>query len=207
MSIPVYNIQGEKVDKLEPDTNVFDGEVKKDVLYQVIQMYQANRRAGSASTKVRSEVRGGGRKPWKQKGTGRARIGSIRSPIWRGGGVVFGPHPKDYSYNLPKKVKRAALKYGLNVKLNEEMIVVVDNLRPERPKTKEFAAILSALNLSATTLVVLENKNVNAERASKNIPGVTVRTVNSLNAYDILLHDKLLITRDALALISANQKR
>lgn len=197
MSIPVYNIKGKKIDKLEPNKDIFDGEVKKEVLYQVVKMYEANKRSGTHSTKVRSEVRGGGKKPWRQKGTGRARAGSIRSPIWRGGGVVFGPHPRDYSYNVPRKAKKAALKYSLNAKLKDEEMVIVDGLALENPKTKEFAAILSRLKVSGKALVVLAARDENIERAARNIPGVTIETADNLNAYDVLLHDKLIITKEA----------
>lgn len=200
--ISIYNINGKSVGKMELDKKIFDGEVNKAVLYQIVKMYQANLRQGNASTKTRSDVSGGGKKPWKQKGTGRARAGTIRSPLWRGGGIVFGPHPRDYSYSLPKAVKRIALISSLNSKLNDKELIVVDDIKISSPKTKEMAAALRNLKAETRPLLVLDEKNEAISRASRNIPQLILRDYRTLNAYDIIRQHKLVLTQKALVALT-----
>ncbi|MDR5659551.1 50S ribosomal protein L4 [Serpentinicella sp. ANB-PHB4] len=196
--LAVYNVSGQQVSEMELQENVFGIEVNQHVLYEAVKNQLANRRQGTQSAKTRSEVRGGGRKPWKQKGTGRARHGTIRSPLWVGGGVTFAPKPRDYSYTLPKKVKRLAMKSALTSKVNANEMVVVDELSLEAPKTKEMVAILKNLNADKKALIVIDEKNEAVLRSAKNIPGVQTAFVNTLNVYDILNHDKFIITKDAV---------
>ncbi|MDD5042924.1 MAG: 50S ribosomal protein L4, partial [Candidatus Omnitrophica bacterium] len=146
-TLPIYNSEGKEVDTVKLDREVFDGSQNKDSLYQAINSYRANQRKGLASTKTRGEVSGGGRKPWKQKGTGRARVGSSRSPLWKHGGVVFGPHPRDFSYSIPQKIKSLALKTALNAKLKENNFLVLDEFKLDEPKTKSAMKVLSSLKL------------------------------------------------------------
>jgi large subunit ribosomal protein L4 len=200
--IEIYNIKGKSVGKIELDKEIFNGEVNEPVLYQVIKMYEANQRQGTASTKTRSDVRGGGKKPWKQKGTGRARAGTIRSPLWRGGGIVFGPHPRDYSYQVPKSVKRLALISSLNAKLNDKNLIVIDEIKLEKPKTKEFAAVLRNIKAEKKPLLVLEEKNEVVVRASRNMANLLLRDYKSLNAYEVLKQQKLVLTQKALAALT-----
>ena len=172
-------------------------------------MYQANKRAGTASTKTRGEVRGGGKKPWKQKGTGRARASSIRSPLWKGGGAVFGPHPKDYSYSLPKKLKNIAIKSALNAKLKDNELFLIDGVRLEEPKTRifirAFKNFLIKLNpkidlekpRQMSAILVIEGQDINLKKASRNIPHVLVRDPNNITAFDAILYKNLIISKDA----------
>jgi len=200
--IQIYNIKGQSVGKIELDKEIFNGEVNEPILYQVVKMYEANQRQGTASTKTRSDVSGGGKKPWKQKGTGRARAGTTRSPLWRGGGKVFGPHPRDYSYSVPKSIKRLALISSLNAKLNDKNLVVIDEIKMEKAKTKEFAAVLRNLKADEKPLIVLEDKNDTVIRASRNIPELLLRDYRALNAYEVLKQQKLVLTRKALAALT-----
>jgi large subunit ribosomal protein L4 len=195
----VYNIEGQQVGEIELSEAVFGQPVNDAVLHEVVVMQLANRRQGTHDTKTRSEVRGGGKKPWRQKGTGRARHGTIRSPIWRGGGIVFGPHPRDYSYRVPKKVKRLALKSALATKVGAGRILVLDALELEGPKTKEMARILGNLKIGEGALVVTAERNANVERSARNIPGVKSMEARRLNVYDLLDHPHLIMTRDAVA--------
>jgi large subunit ribosomal protein L4 len=194
----IYNIKGQSVGKIELDKKIFNGAVNEAILHQVIRMYEANQRQGTADTKTRSEVRGGGRKPWKQKGTGRARAGTIRSPLWRGGGKVFGPHPRDYSYSVPKSVKKIALISSLNAKINDNDMVVLDDLKLEKAKTKEFAAMLGKIKAQKKPMIVLENKDEAVIRAARNIEALLLRDYKTLNAYEILKQKKIVITHKAL---------
>jgi large subunit ribosomal protein L4 len=161
-------------------------------------MQRASQRQGTSKVKNRSEVRGGGRKPWRQKGTGRARQGSIRSPQWRGGGVVFGPVPRSYSYKLPKKVRRLAIKSALSTKVQDNSIVVLEALSFDAPKTKEMVAVLKNLTVERKALVVTADLNENVALSARNIPGVTVVAANGLSVLDVMNHDKLVITKDAV---------
>ncbi|MDD5310633.1 MAG: 50S ribosomal protein L4 [Candidatus Omnitrophica bacterium] len=200
--IEIYNIKGKSVGKIELDKDIFNGEVNEPILHQVIRMYEANQRQGTASTKTRSDVSGGGKKPWKQKGTGRARAGTTRSPLWRGGGKVFGPHPRDYSYEVPKSVKRLALISSLNAKLNDKDIIVLDDIKLDKPKTKEIAAALRNIKAEKKPLLVLEEKNETVVRASRNIANLLLRDYKSLNAYEVLKQQKLVLTQKALAALT-----
>lgn len=197
--VAVYNVEGDQVDDLELSEAVFGQAVNEAVLHEVVVMQLANRRKGSHDTKTRSEVRGGGRKPWRQKGTGRARHGSIRSPIWRGGGVVFGPHPRDYRYSPPKKVRRLALKSALSSKVEAGQMVVLDELALDAPKTREMARILGNLEATGGALVVTADRNDAVERSSRNIPGVKTLHAANLNVLDILDCAHLVMTREAVA--------
>lgn len=182
---------------------VFDAPVKPHLIHDVVKMQLANRRQGTASTRTRSEVRGGGKKPWKQKGTGRARAGTSRSPLWRGGGTVFGPKPRDYSYRVPRQVRASALRAALSSKAQAGRLIVVENLSQERPSTKGFRALLGRLGVEGRALVVANqvNKDDAIARSCRNLPGVTLLPAQGLNVYDILKHDALVITRDALGLV------
>lgn len=197
--VPLYNMSGAQVGELELNDNVFGIEPNQAVLYDFVKMQLANKRVGTASTKTRGQVRGGGRKPWRQKGTGRARVGSTRNPLWTGGGVVFGPRPRDYSYRLPRKVRRLAMKSALSSKVKEDNIIVVDELTFAEPKTKLMIETLKALNASKKTLVVTADGDVNVTKSARNIPGVKPLAVDFINVYDLLHYDTLLITKDAVA--------
>ena len=206
-SVSVHDIKGKIAGKLSLDQTYFDGRINKPLLHQAVLMYLANRRSGSASTKIRSQVRGGGRKPWKQKGTGRARAGSIRSPLWRGGGVTFGPHPKQYRYNLSKNIRGLALKASLNGKFKDDELIVVDKISQEVPKTKEFAAFLKGIKADIKPLIVIEKHNPQILRAARNIPGVTVKAFNDICAFDVLKHKKVIFSKQALENLIKLRKR
>ncbi|MBM7853827.1 large subunit ribosomal protein L4 [Desulfohalotomaculum tongense] len=197
--VAVYNINGQQVGETELNDSVWGIQPNEHVLHAAVVMQLAGRRLGTHDTKTRSEVRGGGRKPWRQKGTGRARHGSIRSPIWRGGGIVFGPHPRSYKYSLPKKVRRLAMKSALSAKVQNGEILVVDSLTLDQPKTKEMVNILNNLNVKTKALVVTAEREDNVIKSARNIPGVKPLRAEGLNVYDILHHDKLVITKDAVA--------
>jgi large subunit ribosomal protein L4 len=194
----ILNVNGQNVGEIELAEAIFGIEVNEHVLYEAVKNQLANKRQGTQSAKTRAEVRGGGRKPWKQKGTGRARQGSIRAVQWVGGGVAFAPKPRDYSYTLPKKVRRLALKSALSSKVQNNEIIVLDALNMEAPKTKEFAQILKNINASKKALVVTAEKNDNVVKSARNIEGVQAATVNTINVYDILKYDTFVITTDAV---------
>jgi len=192
-------MSGAQVGELELNDNVFGIEPNKAVLYDFVKMQMANKRVGTAATKTRGKVSGGGRKPWRQKGTGRARVGSTRNPLWTGGGVVFGPHPRDYSYKLPRKVRRLAMRSALSTKVKEDNIIVVDELTFAEPKTRLMVETLQALNAGKKTLVVIADGDENVTKSARNIPGVKPLRVDFINVYDLLHYDTLLITKDAVA--------
>lgn len=196
--VALYNQSGSKVGEIELNDSVFGIEPNKNVLFEAIVMQRASLRQGTHKVKNRSEVSGGGRKPWRQKGTGRARQGSIRSPQWRGGGTVFGPVPRSYSYKLPKKVRRLAIKSALSTKVLEDNILVLENLSFDTPKTKEFVNVLKNLSVDSKALVVTAELNENVELSARNIPGVTVVEANGINVLDVVGHEKLIITKDAV---------
>ncbi|MFU2418247.1 50S ribosomal protein L4 [Peptacetobacter sp. AB800] len=196
--INVMNINGQNVGEIELCDSIFNVEVNEHVLYEAVKCQLANRRQGTQSAKTRAEVRGGGRKPWKQKGTGRARQGSTRSVQWVGGGVAFAPKPRSYKYTLPKKVRRLAMKCALSSKVQSNEIIVLDALTMDAPKTKEFVAILNNIKASRKALVVTAEKNENVIKSARNIEGVQTALVNTLNVYDILNHDTFVITTDAV---------
>jgi large subunit ribosomal protein L4 len=197
--VPVLNMEGKQVGEIELADSIFGIEPNKHVLHEAVVMQLASKRRGTHDVKNRSEVRGGGRKPWRQKGTGHARQGSIRAPQWVGGGTVFGPTPRSYAYNLPKKVRRLALKSALSSKVNEKSIIVLDSLNFDAPKTKEMVRVLKNVNASNKALVVGLEANSNAELSARNIPGVKFVTANGINVYDLLNHDSLVITKEAVA--------
>lgn len=196
--VPIFNMKGQAVGKMALDKNIFNGEVNEAILYQAIKMYESNLRQGTASTKTRSQVSGGGKKPWRQKGTGRARAGTIRSPLWRGGGIIFGPHPRDYSYAIPKKIRRLALISSLNAKLNNGELVVLEEIKIAKPKTREFMSILRNLKADDKPLVVVDDKDKAIILASRNIPELLLRDYKMLNAYEVLKQHKLILTQKAL---------
>lgn len=197
-SVPVYNTHGVKIEEVILDPKIFDGRIHQGVLAEVVLMYQANLRSGTASTKTRAHVEGGGKKPWRQKGTGRARAGSIRSPLWRKGGIVFGPHPRDFSYSVSKKVRDLALKSALNDKVKGERFKVLNDWSLEQPKTKEVAAVLRALGIKEKAVIVLENGETPTERAARNLAGVDLVRAQETNAYDLLLSEYLVLSKKAL---------
>ena len=196
--VNVYNVLGETVGEIELNDEIFNIEVNEHAVYEVVKNQLANKRQGTQSAKTRADVRGGGRKPWRQKGTGRARQGSIRAPHWVGGGVVFAPKPRDYSYKVPKKVKRLAMKSALTSKVLNEEIIVLEELSLEAPKTKEMVKILENINANKKALIVMDDKNINVIKSVKNIPNVQTTNVNTLNVYDIVNFDSFIITKDAV---------
>lgn len=197
--VNVYNISGEQVDEIELKDSIFNVEINEHVMYEMVKNHLANKRQGTQSAKTRAEVRGGGRKPWRQKGTGRARQGSIRAPHWKGGGVVFAPKPRDYSYTIPKKIRRIAMKSAFSSKVLENEIIVLDELNLTEPKTKKMVEILNNLNVSKKALIVMNEKNDNVIKSVKNIPNAKATLVNTLNVYDILNYDYFIITKEAVS--------
>jgi large subunit ribosomal protein L4 len=199
-TVKVFNMSGSEVGNIELNDSIFAVEVNEHVMHQAVVQYLANQRQGTQSTLTRAEVRGGGRKPWRQKGTGRARQGSIRSPQWTGGGVVFAPKPRDYSFKLNKKVKRMALKSALTTKVNEGKLIVIDELNFSEIKTKTMVAALKSVN-AVKPLIVLEEGNSNAVLSARNIADVKTAGVNAINVYDILKYDSLVLTKAAVTKI------
>lgn len=200
-TVAVYNIDRQQVGDIELNENVFGVEVNGGLLHQAVVMQLASQRLGTHATKTRAMVRGGGRKPWKQKGTGRARSGSRRSPIWVGGGTVFGPHPRSYAFRMPRKQRRLAIKCALSDKVQEGGLLVLDALSFEAPKTKAMLALLKTFEIEKKALIITADKAENVERSANNIPGVKAIDTTGLNVYDILHHDTLFITKDAVARI------
>ncbi|MGD9015521.1 MAG: 50S ribosomal protein L4 [Candidatus Omnitrophota bacterium] len=223
VTLPIYSQQGKELEKIELDAAVFDGQVNEGVLYQAILMYRANQRKGLASTKTRGEVSGGGRKPWRQKGTGRARVGSSRNPLWRKGGVVFGPHTEQvFGFSLPKRIKLAALKSSLNAKLNENKLLILDDLKIDSAKTKEAVKVLADLKLNnksrssakgkdkskkandfkkskkESTLLILADINPNLKRSFQNIAYLDMVKAANANAWDVLRVNRLIVTTSGI---------
>ncbi|WP_028830011.1 50S ribosomal protein L4 [Proteocatella sphenisci] len=196
--VDVLDLNGKKVDEIELSESVFGIEMSEHAVYEAIKNYLANQRQGTQCAKTRAEVRGGGRKPWKQKGTGRARQGSTRSPQWKGGGVVFAPKPRDYSYAIPKKVKRLAMKSVLTSKALENKLIVVDEFAMDAPKTKDFINVMSALNTGRKPLIITAENSPVVVKSGRNVPGVKISFVNMLNVYDVVNSDVLVITRKAI---------
>ena len=199
--VDVYNIKGQKVGDIELKDEIFAVDVNKVAMHTAVVNTLANARQGTQSTKTKSEVRGGGRKPWKQKGTGRARQGSIRSAQWVGGGIVLGPKPRSYSYSIPKKVKRLALKSALSTKVLENDILVLDDFKLAAIKTKEFANVLSNLKIDDSVLIVLPGLDETIVKSARNIENVKTATFNTINTYDVLRYKKFIVTKDAVAKI------
>ncbi|WP_404446957.1 50S ribosomal protein L4 [Sutcliffiella horikoshii] len=196
--VALYNQAGANVGEVELADAVFGIEPNNSVLFDAIVMQRASQRQGTAKVKGRSEVAGGGRKPWRQKGTGRARQGSIRSPQWRGGGIVFGPTPRSYSYKLPKKVRRLAIKSALSSKVLENELLVLEGLAFDAPKTREMTSVLKGLEINRKALIVTADADENVALSARNIPGVTVVTVTGVNVLDVVNHDKVIFTKDAV---------
>ncbi len=196
--VDVYSLSGKKVDKFKLDPDVFNAKVNKPLLHEIIQMYRANSRQGNAATKTKGLVRGGGKKPWRQKGTGRARSGSIRSPLWRHGGTIFGPVPRDFGYDMPKKTKRIALISSLSAKLKDDEILVLEK-DPElkHPKTSEIAKLLLSLNTYGNRVLFLyANANENFIKSCRNIKNVTFKRSIDFNTYDVLSNSKVLFSKE-----------
>mgnify|MGYP000938252741 CR=1 FL=1 len=197
--ISVKNMQGADVENLTLSDAVFGVEPNKAVMHEVVVNYLAGLRRGTSKVKSRGEVRGGGRKPWRQKGTGRARAGTSRSPLWRGGSVIFGPSPRDYSYRVNKKKVLLALRSALSDKVSEDAMIVVDKLSFEAPKTKDMVAVQNALGVSGKTLLVLAETDENVVKSARNIAGMMPVVVNEVTTYDVLNYNTLIVTKDAIA--------
>jgi len=199
--IAVRDINGNEVETLTLPDDLFGKYVNRQLLHDVVGMYEANRRVGTASTKTMSEVAGSGKKPWRQKGTGRARAGSARSPLWRGGGVTFGPKPRDYSYSMPRKALRKALACALLAKMRASGLNLIDSLEFEQPSTRQMVEVLSKLNMESPVTVVIGPSGRNVYMSARNIPRVRVLRAGDLNAHDVLRARSLLITREAFEIL------
>lgn len=197
--VDILNIKGENVGSLELNETLFNTEISEHTVYEVVKNQLANKRQGTQSAKTRSEVRGGGRKPFRQKGTGRARQGSIRAPHYTGGGVVFAPKPRDYSYKVPKKLRRKALYSVLTSKVNDNELIVLEDLNLENAKTKEASQVLNAINAGDKAYIVTAENDNEVYRSFRNIEGVDVSAASLINVYDLVKHNKLVITKDAVA--------
>ncbi len=212
-TLPIYNMQGKEIESAKLNHSVFDGEVNKDAIYQAVNAYRANQRKGLAATKTRGEVSGGGKKPWKQKGTGRARVGSTRSPLWRHGGVVFGPHPRDFSYVIPSKIRLLALRSSLNAKLKENNLVILDSFKLDKPKTKDALAVFSSLKLyvknkqNESVLLLLDAMSDALRLSLRNISFLNINLASNTNAYEVLASKKVVITAQALTQITNRLKK
>lgn len=197
-TVDIYNVDGKVVGNMDLNENVFGVEVRPDVMHEVVVNYLANQRQGTQSTKTRTEVRGGGIKPWRQKGTGRARQGSIRAPQWVGGGVALGPKPRDYRYSVNKKTRRLALKSALSSKVQENEIIVLDAFSCDEIKTKQVVSLLKNLNVNEKALIVLPDNDKNVVLSARNIQGVDTTYVGAINTYEVLNHTKCIILKDAV---------
>lgn len=213
MTLPIYNVDGKEIDTITLDKSIFDGNINSSAIYQAINAFRANQRKGLASTKTRGEVSGGGRKPWKQKGTGRARAGSSRSPLWRHGGVIFGPHPRDFSLRLPAKIKNLALKSCLNSKAKEKKIIVLDTLKAEKPKTKDIVKTFNNLKIdikkmTENNILFLTDKiDTSLKLSLRNLEYVNFNSAKETHAYEVLLCRKLIITKEGLAELTKRLKQ
>ena len=197
MKAKVFSIKGEEIKDITLSDDVFGREVSEGSIYYAIRNELANRRVGTACTKTRSEVRGSGAKPWSQKGTGHARAGSKKSPVWVGGGTVFGPKPRDYSYSMPKKMKRAALKSILSLKAQNDSLVVVEDFSIDSGKTKDLVSILKSLSIEGRSVVILKDDDEMVRRAGRNIPGLSILSYNRLNAHDLFYGKKIVVLETA----------
>lgn len=206
LEISMFDGNGSLLEKVPLSEESFGGKVRKVLLRDAIIMYETNRRLGTAYTKTRGQVSGGGKKPWAQKHTGRARAGSSRSPLWRGGGIVFGPQPRDYSYSIPRKAKKIALYSAVLAKLKDNEVVLIDKLEFERPSTKKMANLLDSLGIKESCLIVIPDKDEIIWKSSRNIYNLRVMVVSDLNAYEVVKHKKLLITKDALEALSMDKQ-
>jgi large subunit ribosomal protein L4 len=203
-NLQVKDSEGKDKETIKLDEAIFNAKMLPSSVYQVVNAWRANQRKGLASTKTRGEVSGGGKKPWKQKGTGRARVGSIRSPLWRHGGVIFGPHPRDFGFRIPKKMKALALKFALSAKVKENNFIVVDDLAIKEPKTKELVNILANLSISRESkrvLVVLDKIETKLRQAARNIDFFSLELAEKINTYEVLASRKVVITQKALKVL------
>lgn len=208
MDISIVNTQGKEVGKMDLDASVFDGRIKHDLMHQAVVTYLANQRHGLANTKTRGEVSGGGRKPWRQKGTGRARVGSTRSPLWRKGGITFGPKPHSFRKDFPQRMKAMALKSALNSKLNDKEIVVLNDLKIASNKTKDFSEIVKKLKIDDLRVrFIVQAIDSNLKLSSRNLPNVNTGLVKNLNTYEALDCKKIIFTKDALEEIQEKIKK
>jgi len=198
INVPVFDSSGSPLEDVSLSEERFGGKVRRELLRDAIIMHEANHRRGTASTKTRGEVKGGGRKPWKQKHTGRARAGDIRSPIWKGGGVVFGPRPRDYSFSIHRKAKKVALQSAILSRLIDNEVVLIDKLALDSPSTKKLANLLKCLEIRESCLIVMQEFNEAIWKSSRNIYNVKLRVASDLNAYDVVKYKKLLIVKDVL---------
>lgn len=202
LKLPVYNTEGDTVGEITLSDQVFGAPVNDGLMHRAVVMYLANQRVGTAATKTRANVRGGGRKPWRQKGLGRARHGSIRSPIWRGGGVTFGPQPRDYRQAMPKKARRGALRSALSAKTAGEDIKILDDLIIDQPRTREIVRILGNLGVeNGKPLIITADQNEHAVLAARNLPDTAVVRAGDLNTYTVLRHGNLIMTQGAVAVL------
>lgn len=199
-NVAVYNMNGEEVGKIDLNDDIFGLEANEHAMHMAVVQYLANQRQGTQSAKTRAEVRGGGRKPWRQKGTGRARQGSIRSPQWVGGGVVFAPKPRDYSFKLNKKVKKLAMKSALSTKVADSKIIVLEDLSLGEVKTKEMVKVLDNIK-AGKALICMTGSNTNVMLSARNIPNVKTASVGTINVYDLLKYDTFVVTKEAVAQI------
>jgi large subunit ribosomal protein L4 len=200
-NVAVYNKEGANVGEITLSDAIFAAEVNTGLLHEVVNMYLANQRQGTSDTKTRAQVSGGGRKPWKQKGTGRARAGSTRSPNWRHGGVAFGPHPRKYGWTMPKKARRVALRSALSAKFAAGEIVILDSFELEAPKTKDVTTLLKTFEANKKAFIVTGETDMNVYKSARNIPGVNAEAARNINVYGVLNGGKLFITKDAVAKI------
>ncbi len=196
-TVKIVNTKNESVGEIELNDEIFNRDVKEHLLHDVVRMQRAGRRSGNASTKTRAEVRGGGAKPWRQKGTGRARAGTRNSPIWRGGGVAFGPKPRDYSFKLNRKVRAQAISMAISARMQEGNLIVLDDFSMDRIKTKDFVGIMSVLE-AENALIIAETGNETLSKSSRNVNGYKVLPVEGLNVYDILLHKKIILLQPVI---------
>lgn len=196
--LSLYNIKGEEVGEFSLKEDIFNAKINKYIVHQIVSRYLADKRRGTASTKTRGKVSGGGAKPWRQKGTGRARAGSNRSPIWVGGGTVFGPQPRDYSFSLPRKMRIAAIKSILSDKVKNKEVIILDQLILEDNKTKKMVKILKNLNALEKPLIIIDQKDQDIEKVVRNIDGAMVLPASQINSYDLLNHRKLIFTKEAI---------
>jgi large subunit ribosomal protein L4 len=203
MQVPLLNMQGQEIGTVDLPDEIFNTEVNEAVMHQALVRQLANKRLGTHKTKTRGEVRGGGRKPWRQKGTGRARQGSIRAPQWRGGGTVFGPRPRSYAKRMPRKMRRLALRSALTVKAQAQDIIVLDELSMEAPRTKAMAAMMEALGVERKALILLPEANENVELSARNLPYVKTLRANYLNVRDLLGYQKIVMPQQAIEVIAS----
>lgn len=197
----VYNLAGDVVGEVELSDRVFAATVNGPLLHQAVVAYEANQRSGLAQTKTRANVRGGGRKPWRQKGTGRARAGSTRAPHWRHGGVAFGPHPRDYTQKFPRKMRRAAIRQALSSRMNLSELVVFDNLNMDKPRTRDIIEALNRLDIGKNVLIVTRRPVENLKLSVRNLPDVKATTADSLNVYSLLKYHRVVLDRDAVSAV------